>query len=381
MNPLLCDTACAEAIFEKAMAGDIPARRSVWSLARMRRVPLAVLMTVVCGGVPCMSALGQSVGGSGASIGSKPRELGAVRWLRDFDAALAESGKTGKPALVLFDEVPGCHTCVSYGETVLTHPLVVEAAEDLFVPVAVFNNVGGADKAVLESFGEPAWNNPVVRVVDSKRTDLAKRVDGDYAVRGIARAMLDSLKRSGRETPAYLTLLAEEAEGSARAERAVFSMHCFWEGEAKLGSVPGVLSTRTGFQGGREVVEVRYDPTLVSRSTLEQRASEMACRTEPGSGALQGSAKDDKYQLRHSVYASVPMTESQASRVNGAISAGEDPARYLSPRQAALSHAMARVEASKRPVFVGRDDLASAWREAEAAVRERNADTPSTSRE
>ena len=35
------------------------------------------------------------------------RELGKVRWWRDFAAAKAEAKKTKKPLLILFDEVPG----------------------------------------------------------------------------------------------------------------------------------------------------------------------------------------------------------------------------------------------------------------------------------
>lgn len=37
----------------------------------------------------------------------QPIELGQVRWGRDFDAALAESGRTERPVLLLFQEVPG----------------------------------------------------------------------------------------------------------------------------------------------------------------------------------------------------------------------------------------------------------------------------------
>ena len=36
-----------------------------------------------------------------------PKELGAVKWQRDFDAALADAKKKSKPVLVLFQEVPG----------------------------------------------------------------------------------------------------------------------------------------------------------------------------------------------------------------------------------------------------------------------------------
>ena len=37
----------------------------------------------------------------------QPVELGQVKWRRDFEAGLAEAKRTGKPALLLFQEVPG----------------------------------------------------------------------------------------------------------------------------------------------------------------------------------------------------------------------------------------------------------------------------------
>jgi len=36
-----------------------------------------------------------------------PIELGAVNWGRDLEAAKKTSAKTGKPIMVLFQEVPG----------------------------------------------------------------------------------------------------------------------------------------------------------------------------------------------------------------------------------------------------------------------------------
>ncbi len=65
---------------------------------------------------------------AGASLGAfwdrdAPRELGQVRWERDLDAAVARSAGEGRPLFVLFQEVPGCSTCVSFGEQVLSHPL------------------------------------------------------------------------------------------------------------------------------------------------------------------------------------------------------------------------------------------------------------------
>ena len=124
---------------------------------------------------------------AGASAGAP--ELGVIDWGRDLNTALAESERSGRPALVLFDEVPGCETCISYGRDVLSHPLIVEAAESLFVPVAVFNNIDGADREILLSFGEPTWNNPDVRIIDHDRNPLADRLADDYTVGGLARAM------------------------------------------------------------------------------------------------------------------------------------------------------------------------------------------------
>ena len=75
---------------------------------------------------------------------------------RDYDKALAVAAK----------EVPGCSTCRNYEHTVLSHPLMVEAIESLFVPLAIFNNKGGKYKKILGQYGEPSWNNPDVRIVD-----------------------------------------------------------------------------------------------------------------------------------------------------------------------------------------------------------------------
>ncbi len=38
---------------------------------------------------------------------SKRVEVGKVKWGRDLDAALARSKNTGRPILILFQEVPG----------------------------------------------------------------------------------------------------------------------------------------------------------------------------------------------------------------------------------------------------------------------------------
>lgn len=319
-----------------------------------------------------------------------PRELGDVRWSRDFDASVRRAESEKKPLLVLFDEVPGCHTCVSYGETVLSHPLVVDAAEQSFIPVAIYNNASdGADRRVLELFGEPAWNNPVVRIIDAKRNALTPRINGEYTARGITLGMVDALAKSGRPVPTYLELLA--AELRATPERAVLGMHCFWEGEARLGAIEGVLSTHAGFLDGREVVEVTYDPAVVSFDRLVKAAAGMQCATNVftrsdeqhrAARAIVGDAarrsdvavrpapeSDQKHSTRGTVYAGVPMTGAQAARVNASLHEGLSPERFLSPSQIALAKKQSSAEGGARFVAIGRTDLAQAFRDARVAAQ------------
>lgn len=55
-----------------------------------------------------------------------------------------------------------------------------------------------------------------------------------------------------------------------KSETAVFSMYCYWTGEASIGEVPGVVRTRIGSLGGNEVVEVEYDPARTDVGRLAQ---------------------------------------------------------------------------------------------------------------
>lgn len=272
-----------------------------------------------------------------------PRELGWVHWHRDFDAAVAIAKASHKPLFLLFQEVPGCATCVGFGESVLSHPLVIEAIETAFVPVAIHNNAGGQDRAVLERFGEPPWNNPVVRFMDADGRDLVPRADGVWSTHGIAERMAQALAASGREVPDYLTWAVEETGDS---NRATFAMSCYWSGEACLGDIPGVVATRAGWRGGREVVVVDFDETKLSEATLAKHAEDRGCgQYVAGSVRVRDASDgDQKYHLQRSRWRYLPLTPSQASRVNAALSRGQSPERWLSPRQRALSLRIAGVE-------------------------------------
>lgn len=316
-----------------------------------------------------------------------PTELGLVKWNRGFDAACKVAKDQGKPVLILFSEVPGCATCKGYGEKVMSHPLVVEAAEMLFVPVAVYNNIEGDDRKTLDSFKEPTWNNPVVRVVAADRTPLTDRVDGDYTVAGVAKAMTAALKAAKKDVPAYLSLLAEEEVArSTKTETAVFAVHCFWEGDQKFGELPGVVGTSIGFLDGQEVVEVKYAPSKLTFADLRKKAAAMSCATRiyarnDAQAASKPAGKDDKlqvkrsteamrldkvqkYHLSNSLYKHVPMTELQACRVNAAIASSADAPRFLSPRQQSLYATIQKNQTAAWPECVGETNLVKAWADA-----------------
>ena len=287
----------------------------------------------------------------------QPIELGKVDWMRDFDAGLLKSKKENKPVFLLFQEVPGCGTCRNYGHEVLSHPLIVDAIETLFVPVAIYNNKKGKDAKVLKMFAEPAWNNPVVRIVNEDKKNLIKRVSGNYSKLGIVNAMIQALVYRGDDVPTYLQLLQEELDAEQTGiETATFSMYCFWTGEKKLADVNGVLETQAGWMNGREVVEVKYNPYKVSFDNLVEEAKEAKCAShvftenknqessvEKIVGKNKASQKtkfrldkEPKYYLSKSVYQYIPMTQLQAAKVNSKIGSGQSPDALLSPRQLTL---------------------------------------------
>jgi hypothetical protein len=108
----------------------------------------------------------------------------------------------------------------------LSHPFIVDAAENHFVPVCVFNNTKGDDDArVLKSFKEPAWNNPVIRILDGQKKDLVDRIGNQWTVHALADAMIAALQKKKVEVLPYLTLLAaEEASRKRGVETAIFGM-------------------------------------------------------------------------------------------------------------------------------------------------------------
>jgi hypothetical protein len=300
--------------------------------------------------------------GSDRTAAGQPPELGLVHFGRDLEAGLAQAARQKKIVFLLFQEIPGCSTCKGFGAGPLSHPLLVEAIESEFVPVAIHNNKGGADQAALERFGEPAWNNPVVRFVDAGGKDVLPRAAGLWTESALASRMIAALGKRQAPVPDWLQIVVEETEDAA-TEQATFAMHCYWEGQGRLGALPGVLRVEPGSVGGEEVVEVTFRPRRIAYTDLVRQAERLDCalhvythsdtqaaaaraavgsRAKPLTAPMRAAeASEYLYHLQHSNLRFVPLTELQATRVNADLSQSRDPLHWLSPRQRALAQRIA----------------------------------------
>jgi Thioredoxin-like len=284
-----------------------------------------------------------------------PVEIGLVRWQRDFPGSLNAAGRSGKPILLLFQEVPGCIGCQTFGAEVLSHPLLVEAIEDNFIPVLVYNNrSSGMDKELLDRFSEPSWNFQVMRFLNGQGEDIIPRKDQVWTVAETAARMVLSLEASNRPAPRYLhNLVLEEDRDNHRL--LPFAMFCFWTGEYTFGGIDGVVGTEAGFYQGREVTLVRYHHHRLSQDELIRQAAQQQCATmvygHPGEefeahgldrGVWQESHykrapdEDQKKQLQRvfSLRDLASLTPMQLTKLNALLPDDRPVAlEFLSPRQ------------------------------------------------
>ena len=231
---------------------------------------------------------------------------------------------------------------------------MVEAIEDLFIPVLVYNNKK-SDEALLKQFKEPSWNNPVTRFLDSENKDIIARKDRVWQMKDMAARMVAALNAGKREVPKYLADLAGQP---AKTEKATFAMHCYWEGEGKLGSIPGVINTHSAWVDKYEVVEVTYDPTKVKYAKLLDVAQSFQCasivyahsekqlevakhavgsRAKTAKASRPAKLSDQKYYLRQTPgVRSLPLTQLQSTKVNAALMKKSGVKDSLSPRQIEL---------------------------------------------
>lgn len=299
----------------------------------MHKLAAALLSLTACiaqdhGGKPAGSQPASSKSGAKAVP-----ELGTVTWGRDFDQALQRAATTKRPVFLLFQEIPGCDTCTGFGKNVLSHPLLKDAIENQFVPIVVRNNVKGTEEKIRERYSEPSWNNPVVRFVDAKGVDILPRKDRVWDAHGIASRMIATLKKNKQPVPGYLAIAA--AETAPKTEKAVFEMHCYWEGEAHLGALDGVIKTTSAWVGKAEVVEVLYRPEVISKTKLTQAAQAKSCKPVTTAKVRIAKASDQQHSLGGTPYAKLKLTPMQRTKMHADISHKRDPERWLSPSQAA----------------------------------------------
>jgi len=275
-------------------------------------------------------------------------ELGQVDWLRDWNAAVAAAKESGKPIALLFQELAGGAAAVDFGRGPLSQPLLMEAFEDEFVPCVVLDGDAGRD-GLRQRFGATARSAPVLRFVTADGADLVARRDGVVQTAAVAASLVEALAAAKRPVPAYLGNLS--AELNAKRAQALFTMGCFWEGEAALGALDGVLATTAVFvpasrEGGKaeEGVLVSYDPATLSRDALAAAWRGLACaeRDRSDDAAAIAAARPAKelhrkHALRTAPLWKLPMTPLQQARANAAIATGKEPYASLSPRQRLLA--------------------------------------------
>lgn len=334
---------------------------------------------------------------------AKHVEYGRVDWLRNYDQAVAQAKESGKPILILFDEVPGCGNCKRYGMGPLSNPLIVDAAQQCFVPLAIRNNSkGDHDAKILKQFKMRSWDNPQVRIVDVEGKDVVPYKRNDWTDEGLILRMVAALEKTKKAVPGYLKLVAEEIESASRRQKACFAMGCYWSGDRVFGAVDGVYATTIGWLGGHEVLEMEFDPKKVTFEDLlalskksfrggfivyartdeqHEAAKKAGAKVQRSDKPVDTSRTVQKNSLSYrGRLALVPMTEAQAVKVNAALARRKDVTDYLSPTQIKLSTAIHESKVfpkdTRGRIKVESDlglevkELAKAWRDLEAKLAE-----------
>ena len=301
---------------------------------------------------------------------AEPGPLGRVRWSTDLAAAQAEARRSGRPLMVL-STGPASETARRFGATTLSHPIVIDSARE-FVAVALSGDAAG-EPAVRFRGGDGKELTPHDSTDDPARHSTPR----------LLARMVEALRASNRPVPPYLALVAAEYNPPPSKETASFAVGCYWKGEKELGALDGVLATRTGTLGREEVVEVEFDPRVLTfrdlsghaagmqcfrrvnaKSTEQQQAAADVVKAAGGNPAAQVVRTDapadtsdpnnqQQYFLSlHPTYHFLPLTSLQATKVNAALSGKQGVERFLSPTQIELQRRMARlVEKDKRALY------------------------------
>ena len=266
---------------------------------------------------------------------------GKVSW-NDSGAKASEKAAASNKQILQLESKSGFKTADQFGDAILSHPLIVEIIEDHFVPV-------------LKKPSDDV-SRPTISVLTGNGTEVLAVQKAPTSIDAMVDFLMTAMAKANQSVPDYLNFARSIRSDST--ETAEFAMHCYWEGEAKLGSIHGVHTTRSGWRGGLEVVQLEYSPNVVDYQKLLNAAQSFDCASKvfTHSQAQQGIAKqivgnkaehavgpmrdakasDQKYYLLHTIYKYLPLTERQATKINSLAKLRKTPGNILSPRQQKL---------------------------------------------
>ena len=150
----------------------------------------------------------------GSPISNQIPALGAIAWERDLSTCRKRALQENKPILILFTTFRGNLKAEEYGSTVLRHPLLQEAIEAHFIPLAIDNTGTGTDSATLDFFGEPRGNLPVLRVYDPSSQLESERLSGNFSDEALAMVLVVGLAKKGMDVPVFLKIIAGETSNT-----------------------------------------------------------------------------------------------------------------------------------------------------------------------
>ena len=294
-----------------------------------------------------------------------PDELAGIAYqYTSMEEAKCQAIRNEKPILCFEIEIPGDRTA---GRDIFSHPLVIEAAESLFVTVRQNPKINA------EALKAPSTT---VRVLDEFGVDVVVSLSGDLlSISSMVSLMISGLKALRKTIPTYLLLLEDEENGrikflangtKQRIDRqVVFGMIDSQTGEVEFGDLDGVLATRTGYIARQRVLQITYDSTKLSYCNLTQFALQrqiadiiyyrsnderIAARVEVQrvvgksvvmviqyTGTIQPDV-DPKHALRQTMLKYVPLTDLQATKANRLVALGvfNEATHLLSPRQGVI---------------------------------------------
>lgn len=305
---------------------------------------------------------------SGREQTHRYQTLGRIHYEPSYSRAREVAQTTNRPLFIIVSENTETRACQEFGRDVLSHPLIVEAAESLFVRVVV--DSPASIKRSLRKGNRKGCNSPEVRVVDARSgKDIVPLVaDVRLTVGAVASAMVYALKKIGVSIPHYLKLLLEEERAReflrggafSSARDAIFAVPYFWLGEVKFAGIDGVIATEAGWIEGLESVKVTYDSSRLSFGSLVRQAikqdiataiyyntedellvAEMETEQSNMDLTLRKlsenlcPATDSKFCLRKTAFRYVPLTDLQSAQVNHLVwkSKQKEAENLLSPRQ------------------------------------------------